>query len=199
MRPWMRIAGWILVGLNLGAEVPGHLLRPLLGRLKGIPAALVEQRPQLVADRLRLVQVDWKRMGPEVLAGMPEEARERLRDRMDRLAGQKGLEAARTALEAQRLLAEQLPAGRERAVVRADRELLDAWLCVEEGRWQALPVLEPAFADVLREGDASRARLGGLVREHLKQFEAGARERDKAKAQMEVALLRRLLEELDAR
>lgn len=201
MRPWYHAAGLVLVGMALAAaqHPPRHLLRPFLVRLKGVPAAYVEQRPHLLADRVRLVEADWKRMGPELAAALPAEDRNRLEGLLARLGQAKGLEAARTALEAQYLLAGHLPAGQDRAAARVDRDLLDTWLCAEEGRWQAVPEVGVSFAAALQEGDPSRARLAGLLRDNLRKLDLALRERDKAKVQLQVALLRRLLEELELR
>lgn len=201
MRPWFSAAGLVLVGMALAAaqNPPRHLLRPFLARLKGVPAAYVEQRPHLLMDRVRLVEADWKRMGAELAAGLPEADRTRLEALLARLGREKGLEAARTALEAQYLLAGHLPAGQDRATARVDRDLLDTWLCAEEGRWQAVPELRAPFAAALQEGDPSRAKLSGLLRDNLKKLDLALRERDKAKVQLQVSLLRRLLEELELR
>ncbi len=202
MRPWFRTSGLTLavaVGAAAADAVPRHLLRPFLNRLKGVPASLVEQRPNLMADRARLVAVDWKRVGPEILPSLAEADRPRLEGFLGRIASERGLAAARAALEAHYLLAAQLPQGQERATARVDRDLLDAWICAEEGRWQAMPDLAAGFGDVLHEGDPSRVRLATLVRDNLKKMDAALRERDKSKVQLQVALLRRLVEELELR
>lgn len=171
--------------------------RQMLKRLKGVPSAHVEERPHLQKDRLTLVQADWKRLGPTILEVLNGEEREVATILMELLARTTGLEAARIAVDCYGFLAGKLPVSWERNVRWADRDVLDAWIAAEEGRWSAIPNLAATFVEVLKQGDEQHLKLIPLIRENLQKTVEAIRARDKGKTKVQCALLRRLLEELD--
>ncbi len=171
--------------------------RQFLKRLKGVPGAHVEERPYLLKERLTLVKADWKRLAPTILPTLTREEQEALTTLVALLETTKGLEASRCAVDAYGLLAGKLPVSWERNLRWADRDVLDAWICVEEGRWAFVPNLAATFVEVLKQGDAEHHKLVPLLRENLQRTVEALRARDKAKAKVQCALLRRLLEELE--
>jgi hypothetical protein len=171
--------------------------RQFLKRLKGVPAAYVDERPFLQKDRLVLVKADWKRLGPTIMSVLSPEEKEIMNVLMNGLSRVYGLEASRFAVYTYGFLAGKLPVSWERNIRWADRDVLDAWICAEEGRWSSIPNLGSTFTEVLKQGDEEHLKLIPLIRENLQKAQDAIRARDKAKTKLQCALLRKLLEELE--